>query len=156
MRSLLVAALLLVGTTVPVAAQEASCVPECGLRVEHRLFGDRLIGADGQPIDRIATAASVQSAVRGVPLAEAWARIHAQADRRARVWGLVASVSTIALLIAESNGMSSWDESDQTSMIWGSAITGVVFGTIANRQNRISLNARGAAITAYNAAQSRR
>lgn len=156
MRRLIAAALLLAGFAIPLAAQDASCVPNCGLRVENRLFGDRLIGADGQQVGRMATAASLQSAVRGVPLAEAWARIHAQADRRARVWGLVASVSTIALLVAESNGMSGWDKSDQTSMIWGTAITGAVFGTIADRQNRISLNARGASVAAFNAAQGRR
>lgn len=155
MRVLLVAALLSV-SALPVAAQEATCVASCALRIENRIFGDRLIGADGQQIGRMATAVSVQSAVRGVPLAETWAGIHARADRRARVWGLVTSVSTLTLLIAESNGMSGWDKSDQTGMIWGTAVTGMVFGSLAQRQNRISLHARGAALAVFNAAQARR
>jgi hypothetical protein len=155
MRILLVAALLSV-SAIPAVAQDATCVPSCALRIENRILGDRLIGPDGRPIGRMANAVSVQSAVRGVPLAETWAGIHVRADRRARIWGFVASVSTLALLVSESNGLSGWDKSDQTGMIWGTAVTGMVFGGLSQRQNRVSLHARGAALAVYNAAQARR
>jgi len=146
-------ALLLVAVT-PLAAQQAECGPTCGLRIDSRLFGDRLIDASGQRVGpRVLSPSVVQNAVQGVPLAESWARIHAEADRKARIWGGVVALATFGLLISESNGMNTWDAADQQSVIWGTAFTGLVFGSLAQRQERISNGARGAALAAFNAAR---
>ena len=157
MRRLICSLGLLVVAFAPLSAQQAACGPDCGMRIDHRFMGDRLIDASGQRVGpRLATARVVRDAVQGVPLAESWARIHVEADRKARIWGGVAALATVGLLIAESNEMYTWDRSDQQAVIWGSAITGLVFGALGQRQGRISVGARGAALAAFNAARSGR
>jgi hypothetical protein len=148
---------LLTLAVAPLAAQQATCTTTCGLHIEHRFLGDRLIDANGQRVGtRMLTPKIVQSAVQGVPLAEAWADVHARADRKARIWGGIAALATVGLLFAEGNDMYTWDRSDQQAMIWGSAITGFVFGSVAQRQQRISDGARGAALATFNAARAPR
>jgi hypothetical protein len=65
-------------------------------------------------------------------------------------------LATLGLPFAENNDMYTWDREDQQGVIWGSAITGFVFGAIGQRQQRISIGARGAALAAFNAARSGR
>ena len=154
MRLSIAALAVLMLAVAPIGAQQPVCGPGCGLRIESRLFGDRLVDASGARVGpRVLSPAVVRDAVQGVPLAESWARIHVAADRRARVWGGIAALATVGLLIAESNDMYRWERSDQQAMIWGSAITGLVFGTLGQRQQRISIGARGAALAAFNAAR---
>jgi hypothetical protein len=138
-------------------AQESSCAPNCALRIEHGLLGDRLFGADGRQVGRsLVSASDLQRTVAGVPAAEQWAVISTKADRRARIWGGISSIATVALLVAQSNNMQAWKKSDQNAMIWGSAASGLVFGTIAGQQLRIAQTARGAAVQSFNDARSRR
>lgn len=154
MRRLVCAVGLLAAASVPLSAQQVECNPTCGLRIEHRLMGDRLVDAAGQRVGpRLLSPKVVRDAVQGVPLAESWARIHMEADRKSRLWGGVATLATLGMLFAENNDMYRWDRKDQQAMIWGSAITGIVFGAIGQRQERISIGARGAALAAFNAAR---
>jgi hypothetical protein len=155
LRRVLVVAGVLMLSAGALSAQSTTCAPTCALRIQHGILGDKLYGTDGAVIGgrRLVTAEVVQRQVAGVPSAEAWARVHVRADRRARFWGAFASVSTLTLLIAQGNDLQNWKASDQSAIIWGTAVTGLVFGALADRQLRTSQDARGAALEAFNTAR---